>query len=117
MQKDVAKYRFLHFVDSLFKYNLHIVDCKVLDLSLFGGDMLRNPVKNQFSSRLIQLREERNLSQKKLAEVLNINNKTINHYETGIREPDFDTLIIFADFFNVNTDFLLGRTEVKGRYQ
>ena len=31
-------------------------------------------------------------------------------YETGAREPDFETLEIIADFFNVDTDYLLGRT-------
>ena len=32
-------------------------------------------------------------------------------YETGDREPDFETLELFADFFNVDVDYLLGRTE------
>ncbi len=67
--------------------------------------------KNIFNQRLVQLREENNLTQKKLAEIIHMNNRTINHYETGIREPDFDTLIMLADFFDVSTDYLLGRTE------
>ncbi len=72
---------------------------------------MKSPSKNIFKQRLVQLREENNLTQKKLAEIIYMNNRTINHYETGIREPDFDTLITLADFFDVSTDYLLGRTE------
>jgi transcriptional regulator with XRE-family HTH domain len=83
---------------------------------LRGDEVLKGSVRNSFRNRLIQLREELGLTQKQFANAIKMPNATINRYETGIREPDFDTLIIFADFFNVNTDFLLGRTEVKGRY-
>lgn len=36
---------------------------------------------------------------------------TISRYETGEREADYKTLILFADYFNVSIDYLLGRTE------
>lgn len=74
---------------------------------------MKKPVKNLFRQRLIQLREERNLTQKEFAVQINIPNATINRYETGIRVPDYDTLILIADFFNVSTDYLLGRTETR----
>lgn len=72
---------------------------------------MKKPVKNLFKIRLIQLREEANLTQKQLAEAVKIPNSTLNRYETGIRVPDYDTLIMIADFFDVTTDYLLGRTE------
>ena len=72
---------------------------------------MKKPVKNLFRIRLVQLREEANLTQKQFAEAVKISNSTINRYETGIREPDYDTLILFADFFKVSTDYLLGRTD------
>ncbi len=72
---------------------------------------MKKPVKNLFKIHLIQLREEANLTQKQFAEAVKIPNSTINRYETGIRVPDFDTLITLADFFDVSTDYLLGRTE------
>lgn len=74
---------------------------------------MKKPVKNLFRFRLVQLREEANLTQKQFAAAVKISNSTINRYETGIREPDYDTLIRFADFFNVSTDYLLGRTDKK----
>lgn len=73
--------------------------------------MMNKLTKNLFGQRLNQLRKELGLNQKQLAEALQMNNRTLNHYETGLREPDFDMLIMFADFFNVSTDYLLGRTE------
>ena len=45
-----------------------------------------------------------------MAEKLGISRSTIGMYETGAREPDFETLEAIADFFNVDTDYLLGRT-------
>ena len=68
-----------------------------------------------FSETLKALRKERGLTQKELAEKLStsidkIATSTIGMYEQGRREPDFDTLDLLADFFNVDTDFLLGKT-------
>ena len=74
---------------------------------------MKKPVKNLFKTRLVQLREEANLTQKQFADKVNIPNSTINRYETGIRVPDYDTLFMFADFFEVSVDYLLGRTEEK----
>lgn len=42
---------------------------------------------------------------------LNMSQNSISRYETGEREADYETLIAFADFFNVSVDFLLGRTD------
>jgi transcriptional regulator with XRE-family HTH domain len=42
---------------------------------------------------------------------LNINQNTISRYENGVREADYKTLIMFADYFDVSLDYLLGRTE------
>ena len=63
--------------------------------------------------RLKKLRKERNISQLKLALDLNMNQNSISRYENGEREADYETLIRFADYFNVSLDYLLGRTENK----
>jgi len=65
------------------------------------------------SDRLISLRKENNLSQYKLAEKLGFSRGLISNYEQGRREPDYNTLLIFADFYDVSVDYLLGRTEDK----
>ncbi len=40
-----------------------------------------------------------------------MNQNSISRYETGLREADYNTLILFADYFDVSLDYLLGRTE------
>ena len=42
---------------------------------------------------------------------LNMNQNSISRYETGEREADYETLIKFADYFDVSVDYLLERTE------
>lgn len=66
-----------------------------------------------FSERLKELREEAGLSQKEIADILNISRTSISGYESTNREPDFSTLIKIANFFDISLDYLLGRTDVK----
>lgn len=61
--------------------------------------------------RLKELREKHNISQVKLAMELHLNQNSISRYENGEREADYNTLIAFADYFNVSVDYLLGRTD------
>ncbi len=61
--------------------------------------------------RLKKLRKERNISQLKLALDLNMNQNSISRYENSEREADYETLIKFADYFDVSLDYLLGRTD------
>lgn len=61
--------------------------------------------------RLKELRKSRGISQLKLAIDLNMNQNSIIRYETGEREADYATLILFADYFDVSVDYLLGRTD------
>lgn len=62
-----------------------------------------------FKDKLKELRARNNLTQRELAQKLNLSYGTIAMYETGKRSPDYDTLNKIADLFNVSTDFLLGR--------
>ncbi len=61
--------------------------------------------------RLRELRKKRKIPQIKLALDLNISQNTISRYENELREADYQTLILFADYFNVSVDYLLGRTD------
>lgn len=62
-----------------------------------------------FGSTLKKLRLENDLTQQQLADKLGISRSAIGMYENGDREPDFETLEIIADFFNVKLDYLMGR--------
>lgn len=63
-----------------------------------------------FSNVLKALRNSRNLTQDELSKQLKISRSTIGMYESGARQPDFETLELIADFFNVDIDYLLGRS-------
>lgn len=64
-----------------------------------------------FSKRLVELRQSRNLTQKQLARELNLSEVGIQNYEGERRKPAFDILIALADYFDVSLDYLVGRTD------
>lgn len=61
-----------------------------------------------FSDRLRILIEEQDITQKQLAGDLQIPVSTLGGYVQGTSEPDFQTLVLIAKYFNVTTDYLLG---------
>lgn len=61
--------------------------------------------------RLKNLRKSYELTQEKLADALGISRVNYTRYETDKARPDYETLILLADFFDVTTDYLLGRKE------
>lgn len=72
----------------------------------------------KFSERLRSLRNERGLSQQELAKQLQcVSKSSVNMYERGEREPNFETLEVIADYFNVDMDFLLGKTDIPNLYR
>ncbi|PED34154.1 MULTISPECIES: helix-turn-helix domain-containing protein [Bacillus] len=66
-----------------------------------------------FGTRLHTLRKERKLRQEDMANQLGIARTTYAMYEQGNREPDYNTLIKLATFFEVSIDYLLGTTEMR----
>ena len=63
--------------------------------------------------RIKQLRKEYNLTQQQFAELINLKNSTISLYENEKRQPEFQTLVKIADYFNVTIDWLFGRVDNK----
>ncbi len=61
--------------------------------------------------RLRELREEKGLTQKELAQKLNLHSVTYLHYEKDQREPPLAVLADIAQFFDVSTDYLLGLSD------
>lgn len=68
-----------------------------------------------FSERLVQLRKEKNITQRQLASALNLSEVGIQNYESGRRKPAYDILLALADYFNVSLDYLCGRSDVPER--
>jgi len=66
-----------------------------------------------FGLRLKTLRLAKSLTQKQLAEKLDIGKGAISAYEQNTMYPSIDVLIKICQFFNVSADFLLGLSETK----
>lgn len=69
-----------------------------------------------FSERLKCIRQSSKLTQKNIAEYLQISERAYQNYEYGNREPNFETAIKLADYFNVSLDYLLGRSDDPTRH-
>lgn len=65
----------------------------------------------KFSLRLKEIRKLRGKQLKECAEYLGIKTRSYQAYEGGTREPDIESLIALADFFDVTLDYLMGRTD------
>lgn len=69
-----------------------------------------------FSKRLKELRKEKNLTQKSLGEKTGLSERGIQNYELELRKPSAESVVILADFFDVSTDYLLGRSDDPARH-
>ncbi len=68
-------------------------------------------MNNKFSENMKKLRLERKITQSELAKAIGVSPSTVGMYETGEREPNFETEEKIADFFNVSLDYLRGKKE------
>lgn len=68
-----------------------------------------------YSNRIRELRKAKSLSQDQLAEKLNVTKQAISQYERGVRKPSVPILEALCDFFNVSSDYLLGKDDVTVR--
>lgn len=73
-------------------------------ISYEGGD-------NMFPQRLRELRKSKKLTMKEFGKKFNLAESTISGYEKGSRKPDLSLIEQFANFFDVSTDYLLGRSD------
>lgn len=65
----------------------------------------------KFSERLRELRQEKGMKQREMADILQIKLRSYQNYEGGERRPDYEGLVTLADYFDVTTDYLLGRSD------
>lgn len=64
-----------------------------------------------FQERLIEQRKLNKVTQRQMADFLNMAQPSYIRYENGTSEPNLENLVKIADYFDVTTDYLLGRTE------
>ncbi|MBQ7046916.1 MAG: helix-turn-helix transcriptional regulator [Oscillospiraceae bacterium] len=61
---------------------------------------------------LKKLRNKKGVSQQKLANTIEVSQQSINKYENHKIEPDIQTLIKIADFFETSVDYLIGHSDI-----
>lgn len=64
-----------------------------------------------FGDTLKELRIQKNLSQKQLADILHLHKSTICHLEANNRKASWDVMLSIANFFHTSTDYLLGKSD------
>lgn len=67
----------------------------------------------EITERIRNLREDGDLTQQELANLLHISQRSYSHYEMGSRKIPLDILIALADYFDCSVDYLLKRTDKK----
>lgn len=83
-----------------------MIESIVLISTNYGGEIL-------YFQRLRDLREDRDMSQTQIAEILFTSQTVYSRYERDVRTIPVEHLIILADFYGVSTDYILGRTNEK----
>lgn len=63
-----------------------------------------------YGIRIRELRKENSLTQKQLADILQVDFRTVSFWETERFEPNIEQIIKLCNFFNVPADYLIGRT-------
>lgn len=66
--------------------------------------------------RIKDLREDADITQRQLADYLNIKQNTYSQYENGQRQLPLDALVKLADYFKTSTDYILGLTDERTPY-
>lgn len=66
---------------------------------------------------LRKLREDGRITQKQLADAIGVSQQSINKYENHNIEPDIETMIRIADFFNTSVDYLIGHSSVSRKIE
>jgi transcriptional regulator with XRE-family HTH domain len=66
--------------------------------------------------RIRELREDKDMAQKEIAQLLDMNRRTYSSYETGVRTMSPDILIRLACFHGVSVDYMLGLTDIRKPY-
>ena len=88
--------------------NLLLKQNKAISKALNNGKDTDYSPMILFKERLKELRTGKGLSQAQLAEILHVSQRSISSWETGFRQPDYETLEAISKYFDVTTDYLLG---------
>jgi len=87
--------------------------CKYHKLWYNHTNNMKGGITMFIGERLKNLRNERSISQPELGKIIGVSQQSISCYENYTRDPDTETLKKIAQYFDVSTDYLLGKTDVR----
>ena len=70
----------------------------------------------KYNERIRELREDHNLTQQKIADLLNIGQRTYSDYESGKTRIPIDSILVLARYYNVSLDYITGASNQKNEY-
>ena len=70
----------------------------------------------RYNERIREIREDNSLTQQKIADLLQIGQRTYADYESGKTRIPVDSLLILARFYNVSMDYITGASNLKSEY-
>lgn len=70
----------------------------------------------KYNVRIREIREDHDLTQTKISEILNISQRTYADYENGKTRIPIDSLLILAKYYNVSLDYITGASNKKNQY-
>lgn len=70
----------------------------------------------KYNERIREIREDNSLTQQKVADLLNIGQRTYSDYESGKTRIPVDNLLILAKFYNVSMDYITGASNIRTEY-
>jgi transcriptional regulator with XRE-family HTH domain len=70
----------------------------------------------RYNERIRNLREDHFLTQQKIADLLNIGQRTYSDYESGKTRIPIDSIMILAKYYNVSMDYITGASDIKKDY-
>lgn len=94
----------------------NVVPLELKKVPLLGTIAAGRRLIMKFHERLKSLRCSKNITQGELAKMTGLSRSAVSMYESGKRRPDYETLEMLADFFNVNMDYLLGKSDTNTDY-
>lgn len=74
---------------------------------------MKKEVNNMRFQRIQDMRNDADLSQRQISEILHISQRSYSHYETGTRNIPVEMLIRLANYYDTSIDYLVGRTNNK----
>ena len=84
--------------------------CQYIFFKYFWGVYMAK-FMGKISERIKSLRLAASLTQKQLADILNVSEVSLQRFEYGSARPSLDTLIALAGYFDVSLDYLCGRSD------